>query len=132
MLWRLDPPALHSTTKGVLWTDSKSSMEKNSTERGIKSFSNKEAVSKEFAIISEIRKRRNNFPRVQIKWVESHQNITRKEQKLNGVSDKVASMQHGVARKWKREEIRMILPNEIVQFRLDGDLCESCIEIEVI
>ena len=39
---------------------------------------------------------RKDFPGLQIKWMESNQQVTRREQKLNDIADKVESMQHSV------------------------------------
>ena len=93
LLMRLILPLLWRSAREILWTDSKTLLDKISMSADVPHL-NKATLCCEFAILSKISQIRTAFPGIQIQWLESHQNITRVEQELNGISNKVAAMQH--------------------------------------
>ena len=109
----------------MLWTDSESSIEKVLLTDGEFPKSNTEAICEDYAAIAKIHRICKLFPGILLKWLESHQKLSRVEQELNDIPDWAASMQHQAKGSWRDCSLQEILPVERTQLILDEDLCET-------
>ena len=110
--------------KLTLWTDSQAvitAVDKMEDERP---WSIQEALTKEFTLISEIRKILKRLPKgIMIKWVKVHKSrMTTREERLNDIADRLAKLQHKVVGKWKSRPRPLQLPDQIIQISFHGDV----------
>ena len=107
----------------VFWTDSESSLKKINKSKELTPFSIREAVSKEYPLLQEIRYMRHQLPTgIRFDWVESHQgNSERKEVQLNEEADVHANKQYGEKGECRSKPKMHFLPHQTVQIFFHGD-----------
>ena len=107
----------------TIFTDSESSIKRILGNKDAVPCSMKEANSKEFPLVQEIRNQiGTNRANITLKWVKSHQDQNQAlDARMNKAADEHANLQHSEKGQWRSRERMGMLPLQRVQIFFDGD-----------